>query len=191
MSENQIIGAIAGAGIIAIIFICLIAIAAIVVFIIGEVKLFKKAGKPGWAAIVPFYNTYVLVEIAGLNWWWFLIAIAGSILTASDSDGFEFISFAASAFANFVIFFNLAKKFHQEPKKFAILGLFFSPIMITILGLSNSYEYDSSAKVSLNGPFGEEKENNSTTEPEKFCLGCGKKLKPDAKFCENCGKEVK
>lgn len=35
--------------------------------------LFKKAGEPGWAAFVPFYNSYVLVEIAGYNGWLFLL----------------------------------------------------------------------------------------------------------------------
>jgi len=45
-------------------------------------KLFTKAGKPGWAAIVPIYNTIVLLEIAGKPWWWlflFMIPIAGLI----------------------------------------------------------------------------------------------------------------
>ena len=65
----------------------LIFIAALVVIVIGEVKLFQKAGKPGWAAIVPFYSTYVLVEIAGLNWWYFLIAISGAIFNLLGIDG--------------------------------------------------------------------------------------------------------
>lgn len=29
--------------------------------------VFVKAGHPGWAAIIPIYNTYVLVKIAGLH----------------------------------------------------------------------------------------------------------------------------
>ena len=31
--------------------------------------MFKKAGKHGWAALVPFYNSYVLMEIAWGNGW--------------------------------------------------------------------------------------------------------------------------
>ena len=33
-------------------------------------KLFEKAGKPGWTAIVPFYNTMVMLEISGkpISW---------------------------------------------------------------------------------------------------------------------------
>ena len=36
-------------------------------------KIFTKAGKPGWASIIPFYNLYVLFEIAGMNGWLFLL----------------------------------------------------------------------------------------------------------------------
>ncbi len=36
-------------------------------------KLFTKAGQPGWAAIIPFYNTYVMVvPICGLHIMWFI-----------------------------------------------------------------------------------------------------------------------
>lgn len=50
------------------VFILLLVIALYAVYVIGLWKLFKKAGKQGWEAIIPFYNTYVLVEISGLNW---------------------------------------------------------------------------------------------------------------------------
>jgi len=36
-------------------------------------KLFVKAGQPGWAAIIPFYNTYTLIKIAGKPGWWLLL----------------------------------------------------------------------------------------------------------------------
>ncbi|HEV7812805.1 MAG TPA: DUF5684 domain-containing protein [Leifsonia sp.] len=29
--------------------------------------VFKKAGKPGWGALIPIYNTYLLVKIAGFH----------------------------------------------------------------------------------------------------------------------------
>jgi len=32
--------------------------------------IFTKAGRAGWKAIIPFYNTYVLLEIAGKPGWW-------------------------------------------------------------------------------------------------------------------------
>lgn len=38
-------------------------------------KLFTKAGKPGWAAIIPIYNLWVLFEIAGLPGWTALLML--------------------------------------------------------------------------------------------------------------------
>lgn len=38
-------------------------------------KIFKKAGRPGWAAIIPVYNTWVTAEIAGKPGWWSLLTL--------------------------------------------------------------------------------------------------------------------
>lgn len=46
--------------------------------------VFRKAGKPGWAAIVPFYNLYVLFEItwgSGIRFLLLLIPIYNIILS--------------------------------------------------------------------------------------------------------------
>ncbi len=49
---------------------------AIVVFIIASLwKVFTKAGHPGWAAIVPIYNAYILCKIAGKPGWWVILMI--------------------------------------------------------------------------------------------------------------------
>ena len=73
----------------------------------------------------------------------------------------------------------------QNHVPIAILGTLFAPIVAMVLGLSNSYQFDNTISVSPNGPFGSENTNT-----ERFCLGCGVKLKPNAKFCDNCGKKV-
>jgi hypothetical protein len=40
----------------------------------GWFGLFPKAGQPRWAALVPFYNIYVLVvHVAGLSRLWFVL----------------------------------------------------------------------------------------------------------------------
>ena len=41
--------------------------------IAGMWKTFDKAGKPGWAAIVPIYNIIVMLEIAGKPIWWIIL----------------------------------------------------------------------------------------------------------------------
>ena len=58
----------AGLGIFAIVYL-----AVIVLMIAGMWKVFVKAGKPGWAAIIPIYNMVVLCEIAGKPAWWVIL----------------------------------------------------------------------------------------------------------------------
>lgn len=36
-------------------------------------KLFVKAGKPGWACLIPIYNWIVILEIIERPLWWFLL----------------------------------------------------------------------------------------------------------------------
>jgi hypothetical protein len=45
----------------------------IVAIIAGIWKVFVKAGKPGWAAIIPIYNLIVLLQIAGKPLWWIIL----------------------------------------------------------------------------------------------------------------------
>ena len=51
----------------------LIGLAIIAVIIVSLWKVFTKAGQPGWACLIPFYNLFILVKIAGREWWWFLL----------------------------------------------------------------------------------------------------------------------
>ena len=36
-------------------------------------RVFAKAGRPGWASLIPIYNGYVLLKIAGKPGWWLLL----------------------------------------------------------------------------------------------------------------------
>src|SRR5436190_10571059 len=56
-------------------FVGLIELAVLVVIFAGLWKTFVKAGKPGWACIVPIYNLVVLLEIAGKPLWWILLCL--------------------------------------------------------------------------------------------------------------------
>jgi hypothetical protein len=48
----------------------------ILILIIASMwKIFSKAGKPGWAAIIPIYNLFVLLEIVGKPAWWFILML--------------------------------------------------------------------------------------------------------------------
>jgi Family of unknown function (DUF5684) len=53
--------------------ILVIELAVVVAIIAGVWKVFAKAGKPGWAAIIPIYNLIVLLQIAGKPLWWIIL----------------------------------------------------------------------------------------------------------------------
>jgi len=53
----------------------LVWLAVAAVFITGMWKTFEKAGQPGWAAIIPFYNIYILTQIAGRPGWWLVLCL--------------------------------------------------------------------------------------------------------------------
>src|SRR5437870_122191 len=53
----------------------IVILAIALVSIISMWKIFEKAGQPGWAAIVPFYSTYVLCVVAGKPGWWLLLML--------------------------------------------------------------------------------------------------------------------
>lgn len=48
-------------------------LAFVILMIAAMWKVFEKAGEPGWAAIVPIYNLYILLKIAGKPGWWVLL----------------------------------------------------------------------------------------------------------------------
>jgi Family of unknown function (DUF5684) len=50
-------------------------VALLVLMIAATWKIFEKAGKPGWAAIVPIYNFIVFLEIAGKPLWWIVLLL--------------------------------------------------------------------------------------------------------------------
>lgn len=153
ITENQFRGIIAGFGIFAIIVILLL-IALVVFYIIAEVKLFKKAGKAGWEAIVPFYNNWVYVEISGLEWYWFLLLIATTLASFlfGNNSAITSIASLATIFGSFVCNYNLAKKFHKEVS-FAILMTIFPVVMVPLVAFSKDYVYDANVEVSKNGIF--------------------------------------
>jgi hypothetical protein len=51
----------------------LFSLALTLVVIIGMWKVFEKAGQPGWGCIIPIFNLYCLIKIAGKEWWWLLL----------------------------------------------------------------------------------------------------------------------
>ena len=55
--------------------IILLMIALCIFGIVTMWKLFEKAGEPGWASIIPIYNTIIILKIAGKPGWWFFLLL--------------------------------------------------------------------------------------------------------------------
>lgn len=112
------------AGLFAIIMAMLIPIIIVtVITIIGQWKVFTKAGKPGWACIIPIYNLIVMLEIVGKPLWWVILF---------------FIPCVNIIFL--VWTFNLLSKSFGQSEGFTIGLLLLGFIFWPILGFGN-YQY--------------------------------------------------
>jgi hypothetical protein len=50
-------------------------VALIILMVAAMWTVFKKAGEPGWAALIPIYNIMVLLKIAGKPMWWVILML--------------------------------------------------------------------------------------------------------------------
>ena len=106
-----------------------------VAIVIGLWKTFEKAGKPGWAAIIPIYNYIVLLEIVGKPIWWIFL-----------------ILFPCTSFIFAIWTINLLSKSFGQSEGFTV-GLVLLPyIFIPILGFG-SYKYIGPSAGGLNPNF--------------------------------------
>ena len=104
-------------------YVMILAIA--VVMIVSFWKIYTKAGKPGWAAIVPVYNFVVLLQICDLPLWYIVLF---------------FIPFA-NIYAIIKIYIELAHKFGKSTG-FGVLTFFFSFVCLPILVFDNNATYN-------------------------------------------------
>ena len=69
----------------------LLYIAIALIYVIALWRVFTKAKRPGWAAIVPIYNMYVHLKIINRPGWWLLlyliplVNVVVSIIVAIDT----------------------------------------------------------------------------------------------------------
>ncbi|MDQ5882820.1 MAG: hypothetical protein QG648_173 [Patescibacteria group bacterium] len=120
----------------------LLAFAFGLIMLVSFWKIFTKAGKPGWASIIPVYNSVVLAQIAKQPWWYGLL-MSCSFLSAVPKLG---IVFSLIAFVFYlIIVYKLALAFGQKTG-FAI-GLILLPIVFfPILAFNKNYQYQKEAK---------------------------------------------
>lgn len=194
-------------GIIGVVF--LVALAVGIFMIVVYWKLFQKAGKPGWAAIVPFYNQYVLAEITWGNGWFFLIAFASIIPLVGAFAVLIFMVMSQ---------IKLAKAFGKDGG-FAVGLIFLNPIFLAILAFgkseyigvdgninpfsnnsqynnfNNNYQNNNNYNNQNNGMMNTTdnnviNNNQVNNAGPRFCTNCGTKIGNNASFCTNCGTKV-
>jgi uncharacterized membrane protein YoaK (UPF0700 family) len=101
--------------------IVIVYLAILVLVVAGFWKVFTKAGQPGWAAIVPIYNIYILTKIAGRPWWWLLLF---------------FVPLISIVFA-VIVSIDVAKSFGKGVG-FGLGLAFLAPIFYCILGFGSA-----------------------------------------------------
>jgi len=107
---------------IAILAFMLVILAVIAVFIAGMWKTFVKAGQPGWAAIIPFYNIYVLTQIVGRPAWWLVLCLIPLV-------NFVFMA---------ILSIDIAKSFGKDAVFGFVLLFFLGGIGYLILGFGSA-----------------------------------------------------
>jgi hypothetical protein len=124
------------------IIISLIILAFVVFMISAMWKVFVKAGQPGWAAIIPIYNIYILTKIGGKPGWWVLMCLIPIV-------NYIFI----------IWLYNMVSKSFGKDEGFTVglvlLGIVFWPI----LGFGSS---------KYRGPFGDPVAYQAYQEQHKF-----------------------
>ena len=87
-----------------------------IILIAAMWKVFTKAGHPGWAAIIPIYNLYIMCKIAGRPGWWVLLMLI------------PFVNFIIAI----ILCIDIAKNFGKGAGfglGLAFLGFIFFPIL--------------------------------------------------------------
>ena len=97
----------------------------VIVFEIAALwQVFVKAGQPGWAAIIPIYNIYILLKVIGRPGWWLLLFLIGIV---------PFVGWIVDLVLGIIIGQDLAKSFSKSTG-FGVGLWLLSFIFIPILG---------------------------------------------------------
>ncbi len=91
------------------------------VLLVSEWIIFTKAGKPGWAVIIPIYNIIVFLQIVDKPLWWIILLLIPGV----------------NVIFGIIIVYNLVIKFGQ-PGWHVILAILFSFVYFPYLAFSKA-----------------------------------------------------
>lgn len=103
-------------------------IISVIVAVFGIVclwKVFKKAGKPGWASIVPIYNLVVKFQMVGMSPWLLLLLLI------------PFANVVIAVVLTILVNIKLAEKFGKSGG-FAVGLIFLNLIFMAILAFGDA-----------------------------------------------------
>lgn len=127
MNSSDVLGV--AFGFIGILFIFLLAI--VIFMIVVKWKMYEKAGKPGWASIVPIYSTIVLFDIIGYKWYYIFLLFLG---------GVPVVGVVALMLFTISYSIKLAKSFGQSTG-FGIGLALVNPIFVAIIAFDKDIKY--------------------------------------------------
>ena len=104
--------------------IVMIQLALVILSIVALWKLFTKAGKPGWASIVPIYNTCVMLDMASKPMWWVILLFIPVV----------------NIVISVLMLIGLAKNFGRGAG--TVVGLIFLPFIFLLILAFGSAEYN-------------------------------------------------
>ena len=116
--------ALAGLGIFFAVYV-VICLGLSIFYLVSMWKVYEKAGKDGWAALIPIYNLYVLFEIGGQK---------------GAYAFFIFIPFVGPIIAlvfEIMAYMEIAKRFGKDTV-FGVLSIFFPIVTFPILAFSDA-----------------------------------------------------
>ncbi len=98
-----------------------------ILVIIAKWRVYEKAGQPGWAVLIPFYNFYVMLKIVGKPGWWLI-----------------WIFIPPAYFVVYIWTTNLLSKSFGKDVAFTLGLIFLTAIFYPILGFGKA-EYKGAA----------------------------------------------
>lgn len=103
-------------------FVTVVALVFAVVTIVALWKVFTKAKQPGWAAVVPLYNAYILLKMIGRPVWFLVL----------------FFVPVVNLIVALIMSIDLAKVFGKSPLFGVFLNFLLAPIGWLIIAFDKS-----------------------------------------------------
>ncbi len=129
--------------------------AMLAVVIVGMWKVFVKARQPGWAAIIPIFNVYILCLMARKPGWWVILFLIPFV----------------NVIVGIIVCIELAKYFGKGIG-FALGLIFFPFIFFLILGFGTATYSGPAKPFTLTVPFSAKKRKPRATSREAFLFFC-------------------